>query len=227
MSVCVCIDSALDGQHRRRAATAAGSWRRRPGRRSADGRGSRSGWLGSVYDDQRPGPTACPTAPASMRAPRPAGTTMTASRSPSRMLARALCLDRPSVELDQDRRLGEAGRAAAPTAGVPSWSTQPTAKWSVPPPEKIVPNRTTKMTGNASVQNSAARSRTKLWMLATVRATRRAHRRLSVPQRPAGQLEEHVLERRPADRQVRRLRRRSSSASCQQRRRSSPARRVV
>ena len=42
-------------------------------------------------------------------------------------------------------------------------------------------------------------------MLATRERQQWAHRR-SVPQRPAGQVEEHVLEGRPPDRQVGRLR---------------------
>jgi hypothetical protein len=40
---------------------------------------------------------------------------------------------------------------------------------SLPPPEKMRPKRTMKMTGKASVQKSAARSRTKLLALAIVR----------------------------------------------------------
>src|SRR6266576_4138847 len=75
------------------------------------------------------------------------------------------------------------------------------------PPVKIDPNRMTKISGKASVQNSAARSRVKLLMLAIVRRRRACTggSRSSVPQRPAGEVQEDVLERRPADAEVRRL----------------------
>jgi hypothetical protein len=52
-------------------------------------------------------------------------------------------------------------------AGVPSWSTHATLK-RVVPPEKMAPNRTTKITGKAIDQNIASRLRVKLLMLAMV-----------------------------------------------------------
>src|SRR5690349_13967665 len=65
------------------------------------------------------------------------------------------------------------------------------------------PNSTTKISGNASVQNSAARSRVKLLMFATVRSS--SAFTSSVPEGPAGQVEEDVLERRAPDAEVGRL----------------------
>src|SRR6187402_1205085 len=71
-------------------------------------------------------------------------------------------------------------------------------------PEKMSPKITTKISGKATVQNSAARSRRKLLRLATV-SRRKALIWASVPQRSAGKGEEDVLERGPADGQVARL----------------------
>src|SRR5690349_20664318 len=87
-------------------------------------------------------------------------------------------------------------------AGLPSRSAKPIVRVTLPP-EKIEPNRITKISGKASVQKRAARSRLKLLMFATVRS-RRAFIR-SVPERPAGEVQEDVLERRPPDAQVGRL----------------------
>src|SRR4051794_33675777 len=80
-------------------------------------------------------------------------------------------------------------------AGDASRSAKPIDR-SLLPPEKIEPNRITKINGNARVQNSAARSRVKLLMLATVRSSSACIGSL-VPQRPACQVEEDVLECRP------------------------------
>src|SRR3954471_24308728 len=87
----------------------------------------------------------------------------------------------------------------------PSWSTQARSYWA-PLPEKIVPKRITNTTGNASVQKSAARSRTKLFRLARLSAaSMRIVNRRSVAKRAAGEIEEHVLEARPPHHEVRRL----------------------
>src|SRR4051794_23095589 len=59
--------------------------------------------------------------------------------------------------------------------------------------------------GKASVQNSAARSRTKLLRFARL-SDRSARMPSLVAQGPAGQLEEHVLEGGSADEEVARLR---------------------
>jgi hypothetical protein len=55
-------------------------------------------------------------------------------------------------------------------AAEPSRSANPIDRTEFPP-EKIEPNRMTKISGNASVQNVAARSRLKLLMLAIVRSS--------------------------------------------------------
>src|SRR5688500_1251380 len=88
-------------------------------------------------------------------------------------------------------------------AGDESPSAKPMSRL-LSPPEKIAPNRKMKISGNASVQNIAARSRVKLLMLATVSRSS-ACIASSVPQGPAGKVEEHVLQRRPPNREVRRL----------------------
>jgi hypothetical protein len=57
-------------------------------------------------------------------------------------------------------------------ATVLSWSTQPTATLLSVLPEKRTPKSSTNMTGKKKVQKSAARSRVRLFMLATVRSRR-------------------------------------------------------
>ncbi len=126
-------------------------------------------WLGSVYTTRASGVAAGPLdGVRPISSPRPAGTTMTASRSPARILVR-LSSCGPSVSLSSpvaatpDRNPADAVE--------PSRSTQPTLKVLELPPEKMDPNRTTNMTGKAMVQNTAVRSRRKLRMLARVRAS--------------------------------------------------------
>src|SRR5438034_349031 len=84
-----------------------------------------------------------------------------------------------------------------PDAGVPSRSANPIDR-SLLPPVKIDPNSNTKISGKASVQKRAARSRVKLLMLATVRRSSGRIGRSSVPQGPAGEAEEDVPERPPS-----------------------------
>src|SRR5439155_4362827 len=91
-----------------------------------------------------------------------------------------------------------------PDAGVPSRSANPIDR-SLLPPVKIDPNSNTKISGKASVQKRAARSRVKLLMLATVRRSSGRIGRSSVPQRPAGEVEEDVLEGGPPHAEIRGL----------------------
>src|SRR3954470_9458055 len=121
---------------------------------------------------------------------------MTAERSPFFIRARRSS-SAPSTSLT-DEIVPNAPFSWA-DAGDPSRSANPIER-TLFPPEKIDPNRITKISGNASVQNSAARSRVKLRMWAIVRS-RRAFIG-SVPERPTGQVEEDVFERRPADREI-------------------------
>src|SRR5262245_18207801 len=122
---------------------------------------------------------------------------MTALTSPSRILSSSSSWvpstrDTPSVAANAARICSEAGD--------PSRSAKPYDA-GVGLPEKISPKITTKISGKAIVQNSAARSRMKLLRLARVSCHRAVIGR-SVPKRPAGQGQEDVLERRPADGQV-------------------------
>ncbi len=128
---------------------------------------------------------------------------MMASTSPSSMAARAV--SRSGWSTGTRMVVRATASRIWPAAGVPSWSTHATVYSGVPPPEKIVPKSTMKMTGNAIVQKSAARSRTKLLRLAMVRVHRARIPRASVAQRPTGQVEEDVFERRASDLQVLRI----------------------
>src|ERR1035437_4636698 len=87
-------------------------------------------------------------------------------------------------------------------AVVPSWSTKPTEILLLPLPPKIQPNRKTNMTGKKIVQKRAARSRTRLLTLATVRMRSVFIVGLLVAQRSTGQVEEDVFERGLANAQV-------------------------
>ena len=115
---------------------------------------------------------------------RPAATALAeARRDDDDGIEVAVAHRRLGSRLDRARRSARgcvvratAVRAAAPAPGVPSWSTQPTLYCGASPPEKMDPNRTTKMTGKASVQKSAARSRTKLLRLASGEHPQGAHR---------------------------------------------------
>jgi hypothetical protein len=97
----------------------------------------------------------------------PFGTTITAATSPFFILARRSD-SLPSTSLT----FGTAANALSSRAdgGEASRSAKPIDR-SVLPPEKIEPKRTTKISGKARVQNSAARSRVKLLMFATVRTS--------------------------------------------------------
>src|SRR6266550_5228164 len=126
---------------------------------------------------------------------------MTAETSPLRMRAsRSASVPSTSLTFETEAK----APSSVADAGVPSRSAKPIVR-SLFPPEKIDPNRITKISGKASVQNSAARSRVKLLMLATVRSSSACIDRSLVPQGPAGQIEEDVLEGRPADGEVRGL----------------------
>src|SRR5215208_5942888 len=125
---------------------------------------------------------------------------MTAASWPSRICA-VSSVSVPSTSFTF-RRPANAARSCC-EAAVRSSSPKPIVR-SLLPPEKIAPNRKMKIRGKASVQNRAARSRTKLRILATVRLTR-AFIRFSVPERSTGQIEEDVLERSAPYREVLRL----------------------
>ena len=83
---------------------------------------------------------------------------MTVSISPSRIWVDAP--DRAPSRSARRPRGRRTRRAARSTAGEPSSSTQPSRRLnSPPPPWKMNPNMKMKMSGKASVQNRAARSR--------------------------------------------------------------------
>ena len=115
---------------------------------------------------------------AATAAPYPAGTTMTASSLPTCISEIASLLGRV---LEGDARL-RAANSARSCAELRRTRRRPPSRASgaTGPPWKMRPNSTMKTSGKASVQKSAARSRMKLLMLATVRAMQGVHgRRLS------------------------------------------------
>src|SRR5438093_7036753 len=162
---------------------------------------------GSVTTVTSLGSGCWPGCAASITADRPFGMTRMPSTSP-RSIRDFASSNVPSFS-STGAFASNAARSAAAVAE-PSWSTH--ASWyCAPPPAKIVPNRITKTIGKARVQNRAARSRTKLLRLARLSA--RSARMIRGPsgagrlvaQRAAGELEEHVLEARPPDHEVRGL----------------------
>src|SRR4029453_1165378 len=90
---------------------------------------------------------------------------MTALTSPLRILSSS-SLSVPSTS--QTPSIEANAAFTWPEAAVRSRSANP-YEGGLGLPEKINPNVTTKINGNAMVQNSAARSRTKLFVLAMVR----------------------------------------------------------
>ena len=156
--------------------------------------------LGSVMTVTATGGLASPTLGRLRSPPRgPAGSRGSPSRSPVDIRSR----DSSSVPSVSSTGAFAANAVAEHGRGPACRPRRPSRVCSSScPPAKIVPNRITKTTGKKNVQNSAARSRVKLRRLAAVSATRPRISRASVAQRPAGQVEEHVLEARPADHQV-------------------------
>ena len=119
----------------------------------------------------RSGPARRSRLPAAARpAPYPAGMTITASTSPS-------CIDAMRGSDDPGRsastpRPPRTRSGAGRMRATPSSSTHATSRPAPPLPWKMNPNRKMKISGKASVQNRAARSRTKLRTFAMVRARR-------------------------------------------------------
>src|SRR5664280_1746835 len=133
---------------------------------------------------------------------RPFGITITAETSPC-CIAAFSASSVPSWRVSSGT-LANAWRRP-PEAAVPSWSTTPTDIFALPLPPKIQPNKKTNMIGKKMVQKRAARSRTRLLTLATVKLRSVPTGGPLVSQRSTRQVEEDVFQRRLADPKVARL----------------------